>query len=163
MRRAARVDDNQREVMAALRQVGASVEPTHAVGAGFPDIVVGFRGANYLLEIKDGNKRPSERRLTPHQQKWHATWQGNVCVVTNSNEALEAIGVRSKQSVPEEPTSKHWSEETNWKPLSDAVAVLKRQVEDHHYNCRSQEAQDAHDDLVSAEWRLRQAERRRGK
>jgi hypothetical protein len=56
---------------------------------------------------------------------------------------------------------KHWSEETNWQPLSAAVARLKRRVETAYHHCQEQEASDAHDDLVSAEWRLRQAERRR--
>lgn len=56
---------------------------------------------------------------------------------------------------------KHWSEETNWKPLSVAVEALKRKVEAAYYRCDEAEASAAHDDLVSAEWRLRQAERRR--
>ena len=57
-------------------------------------------------------------------------------------------------------TDKHWSDETRWKPLSEAVADLKRKVEAAYYACDEQTANDAHDDLVSAEWRLRQAERR---
>lgn len=55
---------------------------------------------------------------------------------------------------------KHWTAETNWKPLSAAVARIKRQVEDAYYHGRDDEADQSHDDLVSAEWRLRQAERR---
>lgn len=56
---------------------------------------------------------------------------------------------------------KHWSEETNWKPLSEAVAALKAKVEAAYYRCDDVEAGAAHDDLVSAEHRLRMAERRR--
>lgn len=56
---------------------------------------------------------------------------------------------------------KHWSEETNWKPLSVAVASLKRKVEAAYYACDAATADAAHDDLTSAEWRLRQAERRK--
>jgi hypothetical protein len=59
------------------------------------------------------------------------------------------------------PNGKHWSEETRWKPLADAVADLKRQVEAAYYLSDEDKAAAAHDDLVSAEWRLRQAERRR--
>lgn len=44
MRRAARVDANQKEIVRAWRQVGARVALTHMVGNGFPDAVVGFRG-----------------------------------------------------------------------------------------------------------------------
>lgn len=56
---------------------------------------------------------------------------------------------------------KHWSEETGWQPLSVAVARLKRKVEAAYYYGRDDEADAAHDDLVRAEWRLRQAERRK--
>lgn len=49
MRRRARVDDNQAEIVKVLRQLGATVRPTHTVGDGFPDLVVGWRGKNYLV------------------------------------------------------------------------------------------------------------------
>lgn len=91
MRRAARVDANQAEIVAALRAVGASVHPTHALGAGFPDIVVGFRGANYLMEIKDGSKTPSKRKLTKDEKEWHASWAGAVHIVESVDDALAVI------------------------------------------------------------------------
>lgn len=56
---------------------------------------------------------------------------------------------------------KHWSEETGFEPLSDAVARLKAKVEQAYYECRDEDAGASHDDLTSAEWRLRQADRRR--
>ena len=57
---------------------------------------------------------------------------------------------------------KHWSEETKWQPLAAVVAKLKARV-DAAIAARDEfTAEAAHDDLVSAEWRLRQAERRRG-
>jgi len=55
---------------------------------------------------------------------------------------------------------KHWSEETNWQPLSEAVSRLKAKVEAAYYHGDEQTADQAHDDLICAEWRLRQAERR---
>lgn len=55
---------------------------------------------------------------------------------------------------------KHWSEETNWQPLSEAVKSLKAKVEAAYYHGDEQTADQAHDDLICAEWRLRQAERR---
>lgn len=55
---------------------------------------------------------------------------------------------------------KHWSEETNWVPLKIAVIALKTKVERAYYEARDDDASQAHDDLVTAEWRLRQAERR---
>lgn len=91
MRRAAKVDDNQAEIVAALRKIGASVQPLHAVGQGCPDILVGWRGMNTVLEIKDGKKPPSARKLTPDQEKWHATWMGQVTVVETVEQAILAV------------------------------------------------------------------------
>ena len=96
MRRAAKVDANQAEIAAALRTVGATVQSLAAVGNGVPDLLVGFRRATYLLEVKDGKKPPSDRELTPDQVAWHLKWNGGPCVVVNSvGEALAAVGVES--------------------------------------------------------------------
>ncbi len=89
--RAAKVDDNQSEIVAALRGAGCSVMPLHAVGKGCPYILVGFRNANFLLEIKDGNKPPSARKLTPPQERFHSTWNGQVTIVTSAEEALNHV------------------------------------------------------------------------
>lgn len=99
MRRAAKVDRNQSEIVQALRDAGASVHPCHGAGQGFPDLAVGFRGKNYLIEVKDGALAPSDRKLTPAQKEWHAAWRGDAVVVTSSSEALAAIGLSNWQSV----------------------------------------------------------------
>lgn len=91
MRRAAKVDANQTEIVEALRKIGASVQPLHAVGQGCPDLLVGWRGIVSLLEVKDGSKPPSARKLTEDQVKWHAEWRGQVAVVENVEQAIEAI------------------------------------------------------------------------
>lgn len=93
-RRAANIDRNQPEVVKALRAVGATVQHLHPVGDGCTDLLVGYRGVNYCLEVKDGRKPPSERRLTPDQEKWHRSWVGQKAVVTSVEEALQAIGAR---------------------------------------------------------------------
>lgn len=95
-RYAAKVDENQSEIVAGLRAIGASVAPTHAAGEGFPDLVVGYRGANYLLEVKDENKPPSKRKLTEAQVEFHSGWLGQIEVVKNLGEAFAAIGFREK-------------------------------------------------------------------
>lgn len=92
MRRKARADANQPDIVEALRAVGASVAHIHMVGQGLPDIIVGFHGVNYLMEIKDGGKPPSKRRLTPNEQDWHDAWRGSVVVVNDEDQALRAIG-----------------------------------------------------------------------
>ena len=94
--RAAKVDANQAEIVAALRKVGATVELLHRVGGGCPDLAVGYKGANYFIEVKDGNKSPSKRELSSVQVEWHDTWRGAVAVASNIPEALAVIGVRNE-------------------------------------------------------------------
>ena len=91
MRRAAKVDANQKQIVAALRQLGASVAITSTTGQGFPDICCGFRGRNVLFEIKDGSKPPSARKLTPDQIDFHAAWKGEIAVITSATEAVDYL------------------------------------------------------------------------
>lgn len=91
MRKAARIDDNQKMIVNVLRQIGASVQSLAATGKGVPDLLVGYRGINYLFEVKDGNKVISQQKLTPDQQDWHSAWRGSVFVVTSEDEALKIL------------------------------------------------------------------------
>ena len=91
MPRIARVDSNQPEIVQALRQIGATVQPIHVIGKGCPDLLVGYRGVNYVLELKDGDKVPSARKLTPDELRWHDDWRGEVFIVKNEYEAIEVI------------------------------------------------------------------------
>ena len=89
-----RTDDNQKTIVKALRQIpGCTVESLAAVGKGVPDILCGYMGRNYLIEIKDGSKSPSRRKLTPDQIDWHNAWCGTVHIVTCHEDALEVIGL----------------------------------------------------------------------
>lgn len=92
MRRAARVDENQAEIVAALRAAGASVQVLSAVGQGCPDLLVGFGGENLLFEVKNKSLPPSRRRLTPDEAAWHASWEGVVVVVETVAEAVGVLG-----------------------------------------------------------------------
>ena len=91
MRRVAKVDANQAEIVEALRAIGATVQHLHMVGRGCPDLLVGFRGLNWLLEIKDGSKPPSRRRLTPDEKEWISGWAGTTIVVLSVEEAIEVL------------------------------------------------------------------------
>lgn len=55
---------------------------------------------------------------------------------------------------------RHWSEETSFVRLGEIVARLKGDVERAYNARREEEGADAHDALVSAEWRMRAAEKR---
>ena len=90
---AKRTDANQAEIMGAFRSCGASVQTLHEVGRGCPDLLVGFRGRNLLVEVKDGSKPPSKRRLRPDQVRWHERWRGQVAVVESVDDVLGLLGV----------------------------------------------------------------------
>ena len=91
MRTAARIDANQPEIVLALRKLGASVQPIHTIGKGCPDLLVGFKGRNVLLEVKDGNKSPSARALTCDETEWIANWRGSVHVVESVEQAISKL------------------------------------------------------------------------
>ena len=94
MRRAAKTDANQDQVVEALRVAGATVQSLAAVGQGVPDLLVGFQGKTLLMEVKDGRKPPSARRLTEDQLKWHGAWRGGpVAIVDGPDAALRMLGV----------------------------------------------------------------------
>lgn len=87
------VDANQAEIIDALLAQGASVQVLAAVGGGCPDLLVGYCGQDFLLEVKDGAKEPRKRRLRPNQAEWHSTWKGRrPRTVESPAQALLAIG-----------------------------------------------------------------------
>jgi len=57
MRRVARIDKNQPEIVEALRKYGACVLHTHQLKEAF-DILVGYKGSLFIMEIKDPKNLP---------------------------------------------------------------------------------------------------------
>ena len=94
MRRRARTDSNHAEIVEALRRAGCTVQSLAAIGDGTPDLLVGYGGRNLLVEVKDGAKSPSRRRLTPDESTWHTAWAGQVAVASTVAEALAVIRER---------------------------------------------------------------------
>lgn len=82
--RARKVDANQRQIVRALRQIGASVyeikEPV--------DLLVGFRKRSIALEVKNVDGR---NRLTKQQQEFFATFAGEAYIVQDVQQALKAV------------------------------------------------------------------------
>lgn len=91
MRRAARVDANQVEVVKALRKIGATVTPIHVIGKGVSDLLVSFRQRWLVLEVKDGAKPPSKRALTLDEKKWIGEQKAPVFIVTSPLEAVTLL------------------------------------------------------------------------
>jgi hypothetical protein len=86
MRYAARVDQNQDQIVSALRAAGAYVWII-----GLPvDLLVGYKGHTFLVEVKHGSKK----RLTKLQQDFFENWTGSTLARINDPEsALRMIGV----------------------------------------------------------------------
>jgi len=89
--RKARVDENQPEIVKFLRDKGVVVKHTHMVGSGFADIVCGYKGKNFLFEIKDGKKPESQRKLTAAETIFHFEWKGQIDIVTSGEDAWNII------------------------------------------------------------------------
>lgn len=89
--RAAKVDRNHAEIVDALRKVGCAVQSLAPIGKGCPDVLVSRSGCMWLMEIKDGSKPPSGRRLTDDQVRWHTAWGAPVYVVASVEQALEVV------------------------------------------------------------------------
>lgn len=91
MRRRARIDANQPEIVKALRAAGATVLHLHSVGHGCPDLCVGWRARNFLFEIKDPSKPPNQRKLSDDEKAVHLSWRGQIAIVETAEEAIEYI------------------------------------------------------------------------
>lgn len=90
MRRAARRDANERRVIDALRTCGAYVKQIN--DEGLADLLIFYRGHTLIFEVKDGDKPPSARALTPAEQKFHDEWPGtNLYIVTSEHDALDIL------------------------------------------------------------------------
>ena len=81
-----RIDENQNEVVDALRGIGASVQSLASVGKGCVDILVGFRGVNTLIEIKTVKGTWTDAELD-----WHMNWHGQVAVARTVDEAIAIV------------------------------------------------------------------------
>jgi Holliday junction resolvase len=79
------------QIVAAFRKMGLSVYDAAHAGKGFPDLVVGFSGSTYLVELKTG-----KALLSAGQVAFAEHWRGSPVVVLRSvTEAVDwAVGIR---------------------------------------------------------------------
>ena len=78
---ARKTDDNHQEIMDAFRAHAFSVADTSRLGQGFPDLVVAKGGINVLVEVKDGSKPPSARKLSEDEKKFMEAWRGRYRII----------------------------------------------------------------------------------
>lgn len=77
-----RLDRNHAEIRDALERAGATVVPD-----GPLDLLVGYRGTNFLLEVKTATGK-----LRVKQEGFIRRWKGQVTVVRTVEDALAVIG-----------------------------------------------------------------------
>jgi hypothetical protein len=91
VRHAKRVDANHDAIRGAFRACGYVWHDFSGVGHGCPDGVAEKGDLLYWVEIKDGDKVPSRRKLTPKETIWHALLKRSgmsVRVVTSVDDVL---------------------------------------------------------------------------
>ena len=84
-RRAARVDDNQSEIVKAFRDLGWYVLIISQL-KNCCDIIVSKNGRTVAVEIKDGSKPPSQQKLSKGELKFKDEWQGEYALITCIND-----------------------------------------------------------------------------
>lgn len=85
MRINARKDKNHDAIVKYLRSLpGITVFTIHQLGNGYPDICVGFKGKNYLYEIKSDRKKT----LTIYEKHFFILWTGKIKTVYDVTEIL---------------------------------------------------------------------------
>lgn len=91
MRRATKVDANQAAIVGAFITCGCEVQSLAAVGEGVADLLIFHRSTSrlFLVEVKDGKRIPSERRLRSSQVDWHKRFP--VTVVETVEGAIAAL------------------------------------------------------------------------
>jgi hypothetical protein len=86
MRRAARVDANQEQIVSALRGAGAYVWII-----GLPvDLLVGYKNHTFLVEIKTDAKKKFTKLQTDFFENWAG---GTLCRIDSPEAALRMIEV----------------------------------------------------------------------
>jgi len=94
-RRAQRRDSNEKAIVSELRRMGISV-----MFGSECDIVCGWRGQNFMFEIKDPAKLFKADGVTfrkgaikESQSKLRKTWQGQYDIVWSTEMILQRIGI----------------------------------------------------------------------
>ena len=85
-----RVDANQSELVKTIRKMGASFQHTSSI-KGALDGIIGYRGVDQRIEIKDPNQPPSQRKLTPAEAQVFDEWKGRPPLVVETVDDVIAI------------------------------------------------------------------------
>ena len=88
--RASKPDANQAALVRYARGLGISVLIVAELPSGALDLVVGAFGRDGRVEVKDGSKPPSARKLTEAEQVTFSAWKGaRPMIWLDEDDALE--------------------------------------------------------------------------
>jgi len=99
MRKLAKTDENQQEIIDQLKSLPyrLSMIATHQLGGGFPDLVIGYKGRNLLVEIKNPEWAtrtelvdPFEM-LTEDEESFLMQWEGEYIIAFDIDPILDWI------------------------------------------------------------------------
>lgn len=93
-----RTDSNQNEVFKVFRQMGCTVLNLSNLGGCCDGLVAVSLDRQFLVEIKDGSKPPSQRKLTPAEAKFHDEWKGELYIINNIYEAIALVNRIRRES-----------------------------------------------------------------
>lgn len=91
--RAKRRDDNHEDTREFLRGKGWSIADTAGLGYGIPDFFAGKPEFCAAVELKDGDKSPSKRKLTPAEQRFKDNWTGPYILALGPEDALAQLDI----------------------------------------------------------------------
>jgi hypothetical protein len=69
-------DDNHKEIQAHFERSGAGVKDVSSL-PDFVDIIITYMGVAVAVEIKDGEKAPSSRKLTAGELDFKNYWEAH--------------------------------------------------------------------------------------
>ena len=93
--RACRTDANHSEVIAAFRKFGCSVLPIHTL-KNCGDAIVAKCNKTAIIEIKDGKKTASQKKLTKGESAFFEKWQGIYVVVEDLEDVINLVKALEK-------------------------------------------------------------------
>ena len=85
-----RKDANHQAILAAFRALGCTVLDISDLPCG-ADAVVGRSGISNVIEIKDGSKPPSARKLTDSEKTMRETWKGGFWVISDLGDVQACV------------------------------------------------------------------------
>lgn len=95
---ARKIDSNHGVIVQTFREMGCSIRSLAGVGEGVPDLLIGCSGYNLLVEVKDGSKPPSKRKLTTDQVTFKEMWRGSILYVDKVDDVVTIVNAMRKRA-----------------------------------------------------------------